>query len=154
MYSLILTLFCLLTVSTGLTVSITTTGSSEIGLRYSLTCTAVVLGGERVTRIAWYKDNCEIITSTSPPSLTYSILSLVNGDSGKYTCRVQVRTLVKISTHVLDIPSGQSNSCIQKKNSLTRRYEFFDCKFVLYYHAVSGNQCEYLDTNNINAIST
>ena len=89
--------------------SITTTGSTEIGQRYSLTCTAVVLGGERVTRITWYKDSSEIITRTSPPSLTYRILSLVNGDSGKYTCRVQVRTLVKISTHVLDIPLGQSN---------------------------------------------
>ena len=94
-------------VSTTLNIVITTSGTAALSERYSFTCTPSVTSGETVSRIAWFKNDQELSHTTTESFLTYTITSLAAGDSGDYTCRVDVGSFSKILTKSLEMCTGK-----------------------------------------------
>ena len=90
-------------VSTTLNIVITTSGTAALSEMYSLTCTPSVTSGETVSRIAWFKNDQELSHTTTESFLTYTITSLAAGDSGDYTCRVDVGSFSKILMESLEV---------------------------------------------------
>ncbi len=94
-------------VSTTLNISITTSGTADLSEMYSLTCTPSVTSGDTVSRIAWLKKGQELSNTTTNTSLTHTITSLTTGDTGDYTCRVDMRGLRKIISVSLEVSSSK-----------------------------------------------
>ena len=94
-------------VSTTLNVDITTSGTAALSEMYSFTCTPSVSSGDTVSRIAWFKNDQELSRTTTESFLTYTITSLTTGDSGDYTCRVDVGSFSKILMESLEVSTGK-----------------------------------------------
>ncbi len=105
-------------VSTTLNIVITTSGTASLSERYSFKCTPSVTSGETVLRIAWFNNDQELSHTTTESFLTYTIISLAAGDSGDYTCRVDVGSFSKILTKSLEICAGIILDVIKKKKIL------------------------------------
>ncbi len=94
-------------VSTTLNIAITTSGTAAMSEMYSFTCTPSVTAGETLSRIIWFKNDQELSRTTTDTSLTYTITSLTPGDSGDYTCRVDVGSFSKILMESLEVSTGK-----------------------------------------------
>ncbi len=90
-------------VSTTLNIVITTSGTAALSEMYSFTCIPSVTSGDTVSRITLFKKDQELSHTTTETSLTYTITSLAAGDSGDYTCRVDVGSFSKILMESLEV---------------------------------------------------
>ena len=110
----------LFAVTTGLSVTLSSSGSSLVGGTYSLTCSARVSGGGSVSRIVWLRGTATEMEMNSASTLTLTFQPLSASDEGSYTCRVEVGNLVKMnSTEVTTNPSKfqvRSRNCILYTN--------------------------------------
>ena len=83
--------------STSLSVTISSSSNSLVGVAYSLTCSASVSGGGSVSRIIWLRGTTSEIEMNSVSTLTLTFQPLSASDEGSYTCRVELGNLVKIT---------------------------------------------------------
>ncbi len=94
-------------VSTTLNIAITTSGTATLSEMYSFTCTPSATAGETLSRIIWFKNDQELSRTTTESFLTHTITSLTAGDSGDYTCRVDVGSFSKILMESLEVSAGK-----------------------------------------------
>ena len=110
----------LFAVTTGLSITLSSSGDRLIGETYSLTCSASVSGGGSVSRIVWLRGTATEMEMNSVSTLTLTFQQLSASDEGSYTCRVEVGNLVKMnSTEVTSNPSKfqvHSINCILHTN--------------------------------------
>ena len=93
----------LFAVSTSLSVTLSSSGSSLVGETYSLTCSARVSGGSSVSRIVWLSRTATEMEMNSVSTLTLTFQPLSASDEGSYTCRVEVGNLVKMNSTELEV---------------------------------------------------
>ncbi len=93
--------------STVLNIRITNSGINGLNQTYTFTCSPSVRLGGPVSRIYWLKNGQELNNTATDNSLTYTIVSLTTSDSGNYTCRVMVGSLIKIITKLLEVSVGK-----------------------------------------------
>ena len=115
----------LFSVSTSLSVTLSSPGDRLVGGTYSLTCSASVSGGGSVSRIVWLRGTTTEMEMNTVSTLTLTFQPLRASDDGSYTCRVEVRNLVKMNSIELEVftsnPSKfqvHNRNCILKINSL------------------------------------
>ena len=101
----VLNIILLFAVPTSLSVTIESSGSTFVGEMYSLLCSASVSDGESISRIVWLKGTNMLLERNNTSSLTLPFASLRETETATYTCRVEVRTLVKIRDSELMVKS-------------------------------------------------
>ena len=81
----VLNIILLFAVSTSLSVTITSSGSTFVGEMYSLLCSASVSDGESIPHIAWLRGENILLESNNTSSLTLLFPSLRGTETGNAT---------------------------------------------------------------------
>ena len=103
--------------STNLSVTISSSGSSLVEEALSLTCSVSVSGGGSVSRIVWLRGTTTEMDMNSVSTLTLTFQPLSASDEGSYTCRVEVGNFVKMnSTELLVFTSNTSKFQVHSRN--------------------------------------
>ena len=107
----------LFAVTTGLSVTLSSSGVRLVGETYFLTCSASVSGGGSVSRIIWLKGTATEMAINNVSTLTLTFQPLNASDDGSYTCRVEVGNLVKMnSTELVAITTNPSKFKVHSRN--------------------------------------
>ena len=109
----------LFAVSTSLSVTLSSSGVRLVGETFSLTCSASVSGGGRVSRIVWLRGTATEMEMNSASTLTLTFQPLSASDDGSYACRVEVGNLVKMNSTELEVfTSNPSKFQVHSRNCI------------------------------------
>ena len=106
-------------VTTGLSVTLSSSGDSLVGETYSLTCSAIVSCGGSVSRIVWLRGTATEMEMNNVTTLTLTFQPLSASNEGSYTCRVEVGNLVKMNSTELEVfTSNPSKFQVHSRNCI------------------------------------